>query len=51
MLQLLEPRTDVPAKEDWSTRLAFTDVLISTRHRVETVVVTGTFVATFFLPG
>ncbi|GGM90650.1 hypothetical protein GCM10011609_29620 [Lentzea pudingi] len=51
MLQLLEPRTDVPAKEDWSTRLAFADVLISTRHSVETIIVTGTFVATFFLPG
>lgn len=51
MLQLLEPRTDVPAQEDWSTRLAFTDVLISTRHGVETIIVTGAFVATFFLPG
>ncbi|MGW6442362.1 hypothetical protein [Lentzea sp. NPDC055074] len=51
MLPLLEPRTDVPAKEDWSTRLAFTDILISTRHGVETFIVTATFVATFFLPG
>ncbi|MDX3659503.1 hypothetical protein PV646_19540 [Streptomyces sp. ID05-26A] len=50
MLQFLEPRTDVPAKEDWSTRLALTDVLISTRYSVEALVVTVTFVATFFLP-
>ncbi|MCR3752276.1 hypothetical protein [Lentzea californiensis] len=50
MLHHLEPRTDVPAKDDWSTRLALVDVRVSTRHRVETLSAAMTFAATFFLP-
>ncbi|MET9226109.1 hypothetical protein [Lentzea sp. NPDC003310] len=50
MLQYLEPRTDVPAKDDWSTRLELIDVRAGRAHRIETLVVVVTFAATFFLP-
>ncbi|MEV6714560.1 hypothetical protein AB0M48_21280 [Lentzea sp. NPDC051208] len=50
MLHYLEPRTDVPAKDDWSTRLALLDVRIGVRHHLGSLVVAVTFVATFFLP-
>ncbi|WP_434444441.1 hypothetical protein [Lentzea sp. E54] len=50
MRQYLEPRTDVPARDDWSTRLALADVRISTRQHVESLIAVVTFVITFFVP-
>ncbi|WP_439658177.1 hypothetical protein ACSHWB_38150 [Lentzea sp. HUAS TT2] len=50
MVPYLEPRTDVPARDDWSTRLALVDVRIGVSQRVESLLAAVTFVATFFLP-
>ncbi|MDX8055460.1 hypothetical protein SK571_39310 [Lentzea sp. BCCO 10_0798] len=50
MLHYLEPRTDVPAKDDWSTRLAFAAIRTPTVDRVVAVLSVVTFVATFFAP-
>ncbi|SES08000.1 hypothetical protein SAMN05216188_12175 [Lentzea xinjiangensis] len=50
VLKYLEPRTDVPAKDDWSTRLALAEARIGLEQRLITVVTALTFVATFFLP-
>ncbi|RDI31884.1 hypothetical protein [Lentzea flaviverrucosa] len=51
MLHYLEPRTDVPAKDDWSTRLALADVRIGVRQRVESLFAAVALVVTFLVPG
>jgi hypothetical protein len=50
VLQYLEPRTDVPAKDDWSTRLALTGVRAVTEDRVVLLVSAVTLVATSVVP-
>ncbi|MDX8030305.1 hypothetical protein SK803_08785 [Lentzea sp. BCCO 10_0856] len=50
MLKYLEPRTDVPAKDDWSTRLSLRDDGVGTEHRVVAFLAVVTFAACFFVP-
>ncbi|WP_439658178.1 hypothetical protein ACSHWB_38155 [Lentzea sp. HUAS TT2] len=50
MLHYLEPRTDVPARDDWSTRLAFAGIRIGTEDRVVAVITAVAFIGTFFMP-
>lgn len=49
-MQYLEPRTDVPAKNDWSTKFVLDDTRFTTGHTVNLLITVATFVACFFLP-
>ncbi|WP_112268019.1 hypothetical protein [Lentzea terrae] len=49
-MRYLEPRTDVPAKDDWSTRLVLEENRFSTEHKIVSVIAVVTFVVCFFVP-
>ncbi|GAA3650391.1 hypothetical protein GCM10022267_40970 [Lentzea roselyniae] len=49
-MQYLEPRTDVPAKDDWSTRMILDEPWSHTEHKVISVIGIVTFVVCFFMP-
>ena len=49
-MRYLEPRTDVPAKDDWSTRLVLEENRFSTEHKIVSVIAVVTFVVCFFMP-
>ncbi|MEV6235784.1 hypothetical protein [Lentzea sp. NPDC051838] len=50
MIRYLEPRTDVPAKDDWSTRLALVGIRIGLEDRVRVLITAVLFVVTFAVP-
>ncbi|GGU14867.1 hypothetical protein [Lentzea flava] len=49
-MNYLEPRTDVPAIDDWSTRLILRDTRLPAEQRIHSLIAVLTFVVCFFLP-
>lgn len=49
-MRYLEPRTDVPAKDDWSTRMVLDDTRFTTEYRITSLIAAVTFVVCFFMP-